>query len=381
MMDMLIHGGNVLGCGGVFEPRDLVLAGEEIATSGGDGARLDASGCLVVPGIVDIHGDAFERQVQPRPNVGFPLDMALAETDRQVVGNGITTMYHAVTWSWEPGLRSRAAAQAILDTLDSMKPRLAADTRFHLRHEVHNLDDEADIMALIASGRIGCIAYNDHVPEMLLKRDRPQTLSKNAERAGLSTEDYIRLLDRMEERNDAVPASIERLAAAAREARVPQLSHDDTSADQRRRHRDMGMSIAEFPETEDAAEEAKRGADPVVFGAPNVVRGGSHCGAVNAAPMVARGIGTILASDYYYPALLHAPFRLARDGVKPLGEAWDLISRNPAVALGLTDRGVLENGKRADVLIVDARNEMSPQVVATVCAGRLVHLADGSRLG
>lgn len=376
---MLIHGGMVLGAGDSFARRDLFVAGDTIAAAG-DGAKLDASGCLVLPGIVDIHGDAFERQVQPRPNVGFPLDMALAETDRQVIANGITTMYHAVTWSWEPGLRSRAAAEAILETIDRMRPRLAADTRFHLRHEVHNIEDEECLAALLASGRIGCIAYNDHVPEMLLKRDRPETLSKNAERAGLSTADYIRLLDRMEERNDAVPASVARLAAAARQAGVPQLSHDDTSAEQRRRHREMGMAIAEFPETEEAAEEARRGADPVVFGAPNVVRGGSHCGAVNAAPMVARGIGTILASDYYYPALLHAPFRLARDGVKALGAAWHLVSRNPAHALGLTDRGVLDVGLRADILVVDARDETAPRVVATLSGGRLVHLSDGSRL-
>src|SRR6266568_4994092 len=109
--------------------------------------RIDASGLLVLPGIVDIHGDAFERQMMPRPGVGFPLDIALCESDRQAVANGITTVFHGVTWSWEPGLRGPDNARAILDALESLRPQLGADTRFHLRHETHNLDAEPEILA------------------------------------------------------------------------------------------------------------------------------------------------------------------------------------------------------------------------------------------
>src|SRR6202022_3469112 len=97
--------------------------------------RIDASGLLVLPGIVDIHGDAFERQMMPRPGVGFPLDVALLESDRQVLANGITTVFHSVTCSWEPGLRGPENARAIIAALDHLRPLLGADTRFHLRHE------------------------------------------------------------------------------------------------------------------------------------------------------------------------------------------------------------------------------------------------------
>src|SRR5215470_6800168 len=90
---------------------------------------LDARGLLLLPGIVDIHGDAFERQIMPRPGVHVALDIALIDSDRQAIANGITTVFHGVTWSWEPGLRGSDNARAILAGIETLKPRLGADTR------------------------------------------------------------------------------------------------------------------------------------------------------------------------------------------------------------------------------------------------------------
>jgi len=117
-----------------------------------------------------------------------------------------------------------------------------------------------------------------------------------------------------------------------------------------------------------------------VFGAPNVVRGGSHTGWTKASDMIAKGLCSILASDYYYPAPLLAAFRLAADGVLPLAQAWDLISAAPARAAGLIDRGVLAEGRRADIILVDDELPLRPRIVAVIAAGRLVHLADANRL-
>ena len=96
--------------------------------------------------------------------------------------------------------------------------------------------------------------------------------------------------------------------------------------------------------------------------------------------MIAKGLCSVLASDYYYPAQLLAAFRLAVDGVLPLPKAWDLISAAPARAAGLSDRGVLAEGYRADIILVDDELPLRPRVVAVIAAGRLVHLADASRL-
>jgi alpha-D-ribose 1-methylphosphonate 5-triphosphate diphosphatase len=115
-----------------------------------------------------------------------------------------------------------------------------------------------------------------------------------------------------------------------------------------------------------------------VLGAPNVVRGGSHTGWTKAADMVERGLCSILASDYYYPAQLLAAFRLAADGVAPLARAWRLISQAPAAAAGFCDRGRIATGCRADIILVDAGHH--PRVVATIAAGRVVYLAEADRL-
>jgi alpha-D-ribose 1-methylphosphonate 5-triphosphate diphosphatase len=96
--------------------------------------------------------------------------------------------------------------------------------------------------------------------------------------------------------------------------------------------------------------------------------------------MIAKGLCSVLASDYYYPAPLLAAFRLAADGVLPLAAAWDLVSAAPAKAAGLSDRGVLAVGQRADVLLVDDAEPLRPRIIAVIAAGRLVHLTDDRRL-
>jgi alpha-D-ribose 1-methylphosphonate 5-triphosphate diphosphatase len=348
-----------------------------VGRDGGAGRTLDAGGLLVLPGIVDIHGDAFERQMMPRPGVHFALDIALMDTDRQVVANGITTVFHGVTWSWEPGLRSADNARTMLAAMEVLRPRLGADTRFHLRHETHNLDAESEVVDWIGAGRVGLLAFNNHVPE--LDNSRPAKITQMAERSGLSLDKFLELVGRVNGRASEVPGSIERLAACARANGVPLLSHDDRSPEQRRWFRAIGCRLAEFPTTVETAQEAALGGDDIVLGAPNVVRGGSHIGWTNAADMIARGLCSILASDYYYPAQLIAAFRLAADKVTPLEKAWSLISEIPAAAIGLPDRGVIAAGRRADVILVDAA-ATRPQVVAAIVAGRIVHLSDASRL-
>ena len=366
-----------------FAERDLVLAGGRIAATAPAGARsFDADGLLALPGIVDIHGDAFERQVMPRPGVSFDLATALLDTDRQLVANGITTAMHGVTWSWEPGLRGAENARALLDALERLAGHLAADTRYHLRHETYNLAGEAEILDWIAAGRLGCLAFNDHTTGIDLARMTAPKVAKMAERAGLDHADFATLVANVRSRGDEVPASIERLAAAARVAHLPMLSHDDVSPTMRAWFRGLGVTIAEFPLDVATAEEARSAGEAVVFGAPNVLRGGSHIGSPAAAAMVRAGLCTVLTSDYYYPALAAAPFRLAAQGDADLAAAWALVSENPARALGLADRGRLADGLRADVVLIDPGTDaVPPRVVATFADGRLVHCADGSRLG
>jgi alpha-D-ribose 1-methylphosphonate 5-triphosphate diphosphatase len=385
--DIFIEGGRAL-LGDEMLETSLLIAGSDITAVGTNHGRgshsgslgIDARDLLVLPGIVDLHGDAFERQMMPRPGVDFPIDVALIDSDRQAIGNGITTVFHATTWSWEPGLRSGNNASQLLGAIESLRPQLKADTRFHLRHETYNLDAEAEIRQWLLDGRIDLLAFNDHMDSTVASLDKPQKRARMVERCGITSDEFDRLVERVTSRADDVPGSIARLAEAARLARVRMLSHDDESPAMRRAFRAQGIGIAEFPINEETAREAATGGDAIVFGAPNVVRGGSHTGWTKASDMIAKGLCSVLASDYYYPAPLLAAFRLAADGVLPLAEAWKLVSAAPARAAGLTDRGILAGGSRADILLVDDEIPLRPRIVAVIAAGRLVHLADATRL-
>jgi len=381
-MDIRIEGGRVL-IGDKFEDTTVGACDGVIDAIGGESGaaeRIDARGLMVLPGIVDIHGDAFERQLMPRPGVHFAMDIALFDTDRQVIANGITTVFHGVTWSWEPGLRGAANARAILAAMEELRPRLGADTRFHLRHETFNLDAEAETTDWIGSRRIGVLAFNNHMPAMKGNAPvRPAKIAEMAQRSGISHEAFQELVLRIARRADEVPGSIARLSAAANANGIPLLSHDDISPEQRRWYRSMGCRLAEFPTTVETAQEAAGGGDHVVLGAPNVVRGGSHIGWIDAKDMIARGLCSILASDYYYPAPLIAAFRLAADGVTTIERAWSLVSEIPAAATDLTDRGIIAAKRRADLILVDA-TAGRPRVVATIVAGRVVYLTEAARI-
>ena len=367
-MGWRIEGGEVLGTAGLT-PGTLGLADGRIAEAAG-GRRFDATGCWVLPGIVDIHGDAHERALQPRPGVGFAPAFALRDTAAQLLAAGITTAYLGVTLSWEPGLRSLAMFRAMLAA-----PRpLAPDMRLHLRFEADNLDAMPDALAAIAGARVHLLGYNDHTPGIARKVADEAGLAKYAGRGGVSSAQFRAMIDAAMANRPGVPAARVALAAAARAAGIPMLSHDDADLEQRAAFRALGAAICEFPITEAVAGNARAHGEHVVMGAPNVVRGGSHLGWASAAPLAERGLVTVLASDYHWPALFEAPFVMLRRGVMDVAAAWALVSANPAAALGLADRGALRVGLRADALVISGGAE-APRLQATFMAGELAWLA------
>lgn len=342
-------------------------------------SRLDASGLIVMPGLVDIHGDAFERQIMPRPGVAFDVELALQETDRQLVANGITTAFHAITWSWEPGLRGTETVMPLIDAIERGQPHFAADTRIHLRHETYNLDAEPILVEWMERGRIDLIAFNDHMTATLNDSAKPDKRAIMVRRTGLSDDAFDALMSKVKARADDVPASVDRLTVLAAKNGITSLSHDDATRADRIWFRERQVTIAEFPVTETVAAEARAGGDAIVFGAPNVVRGGSHTGCPDARSMIRAGLCDILASDYFYPALLAAPFVLAQALGGSVARYWPLVSANPACAAGLTDRGTIHPGQRADLVLIDTTGQY-PKLVATIAEGRIVYLADADRL-
>lgn len=374
-MDWTITGGTVLR-GAAMEEGALALAGGRVAEAPAPGAaRFDATGLLVLPGLVDIHGDAHERQLQPRPGVDIPAPLALRDSAAQLVACGITTAYLGVTLSWEPGLRSLAAWRALKAALPAAREAAATDLRVHLRFEADNLDALDDALEGIADGSVHLLGFNDHTPAIVRKLGDPVQVSKYAGRAGMKAEAFRSLAESVAARRHEVPAARARLAAAAHAAGIPVLSHDDATIEDREHYRAHGATICEFPMAEAVAAHARAAGEHVVMGAPNVVRGGSHLGWASAAPLAERGIVTVLASDYVWPAMMEAAFAMVRRGAMDLPQAWALVSAHPAEACGLTDRGRLAPGLRGDVVVVDP-DRAAP--VAVFAAGRLGWLAAGA---
>lgn len=334
---------------------------------------IDCGDLLVLPGIVDLHGDAFERAVMPRPGVAFPYETALADVDSQLLANGITTEFHGVTYSWEGGLRGHAYAVRMLDTLDAMRPHLGAQHLMHLRFELHHAGGVADALAWIHAGRVHFLSFNDHLPLMRDKLSDARKLAQYADRAECDVDTFLARLHAAAVNAGKVDEVTGMLARAALQRGICMASHDEPDVATRNAFHAHGCTVTEFPLTEAVAHAARAHGGHIVFGAPNVLRGGSHNGAPDATAMVAEGIGTVLASDYYYPALLAAPFKLAERGVAPLAQAWALVAANPAEAAGLADRGTLAAGLRADAIVVDDRRPGLPRVVAAVVGGRLRH--------
>jgi len=352
-------------------PADIVLEEGIIAALDGStrGLRLDARGLLALPGIVDIHGDAFERQLQPRPGVAFPPDIALRDTEAQLLANGITTAFLGITLSWEPGLRGIQTWRAVLHALS--EGRWACDLRVHCRWEAFNLDALETAIADIRAGRVHLLAFNDHTPAIVRRLDDPATAVKYCERAELTMEAFRAVAAAIPDRAAEVPAGLEAIGAAARASGIPIASHDDATLADRDFFRARGARICEFPMREEVARAAAAAGDFVVMGAPNVVRGKSHLGWASAARLAEAGICSVLCSDYYYPAMLPAALKLA-EGPLGFARACNLISAAPARAAALSDRGEIAEGRRADLVLVDPHERT---VVATIAAGRIAYLS------
>ncbi|MEP0519249.1 MAG: alpha-D-ribose 1-methylphosphonate 5-triphosphate diphosphatase [Hyphomicrobiales bacterium] len=399
-MTIRIAGAKVILKDDVVET-DVVIDGDIIVDVGGSSAAehmIDGRGFLLAPGMIDIHGDAFERQLMPRPNVFFPIDAALLETDRQLATNGISTAYHALTLSWEPGLRSVERGQAFLDALTAQQSRFTIENRVQLRWETFAFEALDLIERALDMPLSPSIAFNDHTSMTLRSQDvkiqerlfehNPdfkvtdlddpnlrQRATRDGLRAGLSTDEYLELLKNVWQRRADVPDMISKVSKMGKITQVPMLSHDDTQDETRNFYRAMGASISEFPMQVSVARAAREAGDVTVFGSPNVVRGGSQIGSPSAADMVEDGLCDILASDYFYPAMLAAVARLVKEKRGDLAALWSLVSSGPANASGLNDRGEIAVGKRADLILIDWPQNQPPAVKLNLSQGNTAYSA------
>ncbi|MFY0680336.1 MAG: alpha-D-ribose 1-methylphosphonate 5-triphosphate diphosphatase [Thalassovita sp.] len=381
-----------------IENTTVTIDNGQIVEIGGPatGEIIEASGKILAPALIDVHGDAFERQLMPRPGVFFPTDAAVIDTDRQLAANGIATAYHAITLGWEPGLRDVARGKELMQTMQALAPRLLVENRVQLRWETFAIEAMDVIKWALDAPLTPSIAFNDHTSMTMRAYDVPiqnrafelspdfsiaslddarmkQRTASKAKRAGLSEDDYIAMLGKVWDRRAEVPDMIAQIAELGRAAKAPMLSHDDTRAETRAYFRALGAHVAEFPMVLEAAEAARENGDLIVFGSPNAARGGSHIGSLGAGDMVEAGLCNVLASDYFYPAMLSAVARLDAEKRADRSTLWNLVSSGPAQAMNLLDRGDIEIGKRADLVMVDWPKGQAPSILGTWVAGRCAY--------
>ncbi|KUJ79552.1 alpha-D-ribose 1-methylphosphonate 5-triphosphate diphosphatase [Ruegeria profundi] len=337
------------------------------------GRQVDLSGYLVLPGIIDLHGDGFERHIAPRRGAMKQMDEGILSVEAELAANGITTAVLAQFHSWEGGVRGPEFAGQVFEAIALVKDRVVTDMMPQLRFETHMLDDYAGLPERIADWQVPYVVFNDHLPhDRLAERRKPPRLTGQALKAGRNPDKHFEMLLSMHDRGGEVPEALDALCAVLATQGVRMGSHDDATAQDRAVWRARGARIAEFPETLAAAEAARAAGDHVILGSPNVVRGGSHKGNVSALDLITMGYCDALASDYHYPSPRRAALMLAKTGLLDMAGAWALVSSGPARVLGLQNRGTLAPGQRADLVILDADTQ---RVAATLAGGRVSYMS------
>jgi len=370
MLNLDLTGAEVLGPQGLH--RDGLSFAEGVIVDAPVGRIVDLSGYLVLPGIVDVHGDGFERHLAPRRGAMKQMSEGLIAVEAELAANGITTATLAQFVSWEGGVRGYEFAEQVFSHLRDIGPTMVTDLRGQLRFETHLLDFYDELPAKMAEWGLEYIVFNDHLPhDRLRDGHQPRRLVSQALKARRSPETHLALMQALEAASDEVPSALDWLCAQLAAQGVAMGSHDDTTAAERAAWAKRGVTVAEFPETLEAAEAAAQAGNAVVMGAPNVVRGGSHNLNLSAIDLIAMGYCDALASDYHYPSARRAALMLWQNGMRDLNAAWAMVSAGPARVLGLHDRGELSVGKRADMVVLERE---SLRVSATLVQGRVSYL-------
>ena len=336
--------------------------------------QIDAGGNFLLPGFVDIHSDAIEKGIEPRPNTFFPVDMAVYELDKKIASCGITTMYHSLSFAeLEIGLRHNSTAAAIIRQINALKSRLRVNTKIHARFEITDLGALPFLIELIRDGQIELFSFMDHSPGQGQFRDIVAFKNYYGPVYAKTDSEMDQIIARKLQAKEVESSlCISQLLDLCREHRIAIASHDDDSRQKIGWLKEMNIGITEFPVTIEAVRAAREMGIKVCLGSPNVVRGQSQARNLSAREAISWGYGDILCSDYAPMTLLHAVLTLERLNILPLHEAVRMVSLNPAQAVGIAySTGSLEVGKDADMVLVDHADDF-PRVLKTFVAGREV---------
>lgn len=366
LADSIIEEGAVL-----IEDGNIAAINPEIVKE--DTKVIDLEGKILMPGMIDLHCDALEKEVEPRANVFFPLDFACAQADKRNANAGITTVYHSLSFANdELGVRNNEFAAEIARAVHKWQPHGLVDNRVHCRYEITDETGLPVLKKLLAENSMHLISMMDHTPgqgqfkDMAAYRDYLTNTYKK-------TADEVNVI--VERKLEAATGAFERmqdLAFSAHEAGISVASHDDDSVERVETMNGIGADISEFPITLEAAQAARAVGMSTIFGAPNILRGKSQSGSMKAIDAIHASVADCLCADYSPASLIVSIFTIPEISDLDLPAAIRLVTLNPAKAAQLDDRGEIAVGKRADLIAVAMPGGL-PQVTDVWSNGKLAY--------
>ncbi|WP_458700067.1 alpha-D-ribose 1-methylphosphonate 5-triphosphate diphosphatase [Sulfurospirillum sp. 1307] len=373
-MQTIIRSKNVL-IDGKFKAADIVIQGK-IITSVQKYKSIDVAIDLgerrVVPGFVDLHSDAIEKEIEPRPGARFPVQMAVVELDKKLSMSGITTMYHAVGFNDEElhkGRGTKESKELIEEIYKANQSHLGVDNLIHVRFEITSHSSIDTIKNLIKEDKVSMLSVMDHSPG----QGQFKTLEswKKHHLACYEIEEHeVETYIKSKNSKDKIGV-VEDLVDFGLSHNLPVLSHDDDTEEKINTLKKLGVTFSEFPLSVEVAKYAKSLNISTGMGAPNVVRGGSQSGNIAAKELVKEGVCDYLCSDYHPSSMLLSPYRLKEDVNLNLEDGFSMISTTPAKLANLQDRGEIKENMLADIAVIDESH--FPKIVLTFKSGEVVY--------
>lgn len=373
-MQTVIRSTNIL-IGEKFQSADIVIQANsisQIAPYKSFDTAIDFKNKRVVAGFVDLHSDAIEKEIEPRPGARFPTSMAVVELDKKLSMDGITTMFHAIGFNDQELSKGRGTEQSrelIEEIFKANKLYLGIDNLIHARFEITSESSFEVVKELIIAKKINLLSIMDHSPG----QGQFKTLEawkKYFLKTYTIKEDEVQeyLLKKASKDKKSVA---EEIVSFSINHHLPVLSHDDDCLEKLNALKALGVSFSEFPLSLEVAAQAKKMGIKTGMGAPNVVRGGSQSGNIAASLLIKNGVCDYLCSDYHPASMLLSPYILQKDIGLSLEEGFAMISQTPAKLAGLENRGEIKEGYLADIAIIDETHV--PKVVMTFKNGEVVY--------
>ncbi len=338
------------------------------------GKTIDAGGRFVFPGFIDLHSDAIEKEIEPRPNALFPVGYVVFELDKKLASCGVTTTYHSLSFAeLEVGLRSNSMAAAIIEEIHGYTARLNINTRIHARYEITDSAAVPFLEKIIRERKVHLLSIMDHTPGQGQFREITAFKGYYGRVYQKTDEEMDTIIKRkIRARNNGAAEGLSRIIGLCNELGIPVASHDDDSREKIRWLSTMNVILSEFPVNMEAVRSAREHGIAVCLGSPNVFRGNSQLKNLSAREAIREGLGDIICSDYAPTTILHAIFALDRLGIAPLFQAVNMCTVAPARVMGIADHtGSIAPGKDADLVLVDGSGDV-PRILKTFVKGKEV---------